>query len=131
MSNIDLPKLKTIYPGSYSFKRVKSFVIEDLPLLEVMKIGSYSFFDSTSYQKSGSEFKIENCPSLVTITAYSEAFRDFQKLTLTNLTSLQSITTNQYSFYLLSSFEFSGKNCMKQFIIVRPAFVTNFEFRPV
>ena len=108
MSFIDLPKLKTIYPGSNSFKRVDTFVIEDLPLLEVIQIGAYSFVNSISSRKSGSELKIINCPSLVTITAYSEAFRDFQKVTLSNLTSLQSITTNQYSFELLTTIELSG-----------------------
>ena len=116
--------------GGYNFQREYSFILDGLESLTTVSIGAYSFESSTT-QKSGSEVVIRNCQNLISLSLQEYAFRDFQKLTLTNLTSLQSITTNQYSFYLLSSFEFSGKNYMEQFIIVRPAFVTNNEFRPL
>lgn len=109
--------LKTLYPGKDGFDKVNSFVLEDLPSLEVVAFGSYSFSSSDSYQRSGSELKIVNCPKLVSVTAYSYAFQDFQKLVMTNLTSLQTITTSSYSFRLLSTIRLSGNRSNTKVIL--------------
>ena len=105
---VDLPMLKTINPGYYGFTKVDSFVIDNLPSLEVVTFGQYSFTYSSSSQKSNSELVITNCPKLMRLTVYGYSLRDFQKLTMYNLTSIESITTYDYAFQLLSTIQLSG-----------------------
>ena len=124
-----MPSLQTMSLGSYNMRYVRNFTIDGFPSLQTLYVGEYSFRSSTSTQKSGSEVVIRNCQNLISVSLQDYAFADFQKLIMTNLTSLQSITTNYHSFRLLSSFEFSGRNCMRRYLIIRIAFTENNEFR--
>ena len=108
-----MPSLKTINIGTYNMKNVRNFTLDVLESLESLTINEYSLRISSSTQKSGSEVRITHCPNLVSITVYRDVLSDFQKLTMYNLTSLESITTYDYSFYSISTIQLSGILVMK------------------
>ena len=104
-----MPSLKTINIGSDNMRNVRNFTINGFESLETISINTGSFRSSTSTQKSGSEVNIRNCHRLNSVWIGDYAFADFQRFTISNLTSLESLTTTDYSLSLTTMFELSGK----------------------
>ena len=83
-----MTSLKTINIGTYNMKNVRNFTINGFESLETISINTGSFSSSTSTQKSGSEVVIRNCHRLNSVWIGDSVFADFQRFTLSNLTSL-------------------------------------------
>ena len=104
---VDLPSLLSLTFGSYTFQNDRTVIIEELPLLEHLSIGQYSFRISYNWKGDG-YFEIRNCPSLIDVVVSDYAFYDFNKFIMTNLSSIQTFTTGDYSFYYLSTLVLSS-----------------------
>ena len=87
--------LESLEIGDDSFGSIESFLINDLPKLRSLKIGSNSFTKSKYNKISRNEsksFHILNCESLESIEIGVNSFSDFGgKFELSNLKSLKSI----------------------------------------
>ena len=108
--------LESLEIGDDSFGSIESFLINDLPKLRNLKIGSNSFtqvkYDKISRNESKS-FHILNCESLESIEIGVFSFLDFGgEFELSNLKSLKSIKIgsieNESYNYLWSSFIIRG-----------------------
>ena len=104
---VDLPSLLSLTFGSYTFQIDRTVIIEELPSLEHLSIGQNSFRISDD-QRSDGYFEIRNCPSLIDVVVGGNAFYDFNRFILTNLSSIQTFTTGDYSFYYLSTLVLSS-----------------------
>ena len=87
--------LESLEISDDSFGSIESFLINDLPKLRNLKIGSNSFTKSKVYKISRNEsksFHILNCESLESIEIGDYSFLDFGgEFELSNLKSLKSI----------------------------------------
>ena len=107
--------LESIEIADNSFQSVKTFQIDGLNQLKILKIGINSFTHATNdYGSDGSKsFHILNCESLESIEIGEYSFSDFGGVfELKNLPQLQSIQigtigSDSYNFYY-SSFEIGG-----------------------
>ena len=108
--------LESLEIGDDSFESIETFMINDLPKLRSLKIGSNSFtqvkYDKIARNESKS-FHILNCESLESIEIGVNSFSDFGgEFELSNLKSLKSIKIgsieNESYNYLWSSFIIRG-----------------------
>ena len=107
--------LESLEIGNDSFGSIESFLINDLPKLRSLKIGSNSFtqvkYDKISRNESKS-FHILNCESLESIEIGANSFSDFGgEFELSNLKSLKSIK--------IGSFENNSRNYIWSSFIIR------------
>ena len=107
--------LESLEIGDDSFGSIESFLINDLPKLRNLKIGSNSFTKSKVYKISRNEsksFHILNCESLESIEIGDYSFLDFGgEFELSNLISLKSIK--------IGSFENNSLNLLWSSFIIR------------
>ena len=107
--------LESLEIGNDSFGSIESFLINDLPKLRNLKIGSNSFTKSKVYKISRNEsksFHILNCESLESIEIGVNSFSDFGGgFELSNLKSLKSIK--------IGSFEMDSSNFFWSSFIIR------------
>ena len=108
--------LESLEIGNDSFGSIETFLINDLPKLRSLKIGSNSFtqvkYDRIARNESKS-FHIMNCESLESIEIGVNSFSDFGgEFELSNLKSLKSIKIgsfeNESCNFLWSSFIIRG-----------------------
>ena len=107
--------LESLEIGDDSFGSIESFLINDLPKLRNLKIGSNSFtqvkYDKISRNESKS-FHILNCESLESIEIGVNSFSDYSGgFELSNLKSLKSIK--------IGSFENNSLNFLWSSFIIR------------
>ena len=107
--------LESLEIGDDSFGSIESFLINDLPKLRSLKIGSNSFtqvkYDKIARNESKS-FHILNCESLESIEIGANSFSDFGgEYELSNLISLKSLK--------IGSFENNSRNYIWSSFIIR------------
>ena len=117
--------LESLEIGNDSFGSIESFLINDLPKLRNLKIGSNSFtqvkYDKISRNESKS-FHILNCESLESIEIGAYSFSDFGgEFELSNLKSLKSIK--------IGSFENNSRNFIWSSFIIRGMLFQYFVFK--
>ena len=72
-------KLKTISCGDNCGINMMDFVLNDMPFLETITIGSKSFtLDPDGFRKSKRKFRVSKCPKLTKIYMGSKSFTDCQ-----------------------------------------------------
>ena len=116
--------LESLEIGNDSFGSIESFLINDLPKLRSLKIGSNSFtqvkYDKIARNESKS-FHILNCESLESIEIGAYSFSDFGgEFELSNLKSLKSIK--------IGSFENDSHNFIWSSFIIRGMLYQYFVF---
>ena len=102
-----LARLKRIVIGNDCFGNVRSFELDGLSELEIVKIGHRSFKIS-DYNQGDGTYRIVNCPKLKSIRIGNSSFSDYNSFELTNVPSLQSIDIGVRSFYWAPSFSLTG-----------------------
>ena len=89
--------LKSIMIGIHCFKNVREFIIDNLPNLELVRIGEDCFRIGEEERDDGL-CQITNCPSLRQLEIGDNSFQDFKSFELSNVDSLQSIIFGRLSF---------------------------------
>ena len=99
-----LTRLKRIEMSNDCFQHVRDFVLDDLPSLEIVKIGK-SCFKKGSEKRDDGRCRITKCPNLRQLTLGKSSFQDFKSFKISNVNSLQSIKFGegcfQYADFLL------------------------------
>ena len=85
-----LSELKVLLIGNECFQKACNFVIDGLPNLECVIIGTKCFCIKSS--SDDGICRITNCPHLTKLRICDRCFASFKSLELSNLNSLQSIT---------------------------------------
>ena len=118
----NLPCLKSIKIGNYSFQGIRSFVVSRLPNLQRIQIGSQCcrYFNEAKkykFERSDGNFIVTDCRSLSSITIGNDSFCDYNYLKLTGLDSLAVLNFGDNCFWCvnlnLSSRILRAKHCME------------------
>lgn len=96
----NLPQLKQIVIGSFSFNFTRVFAMYRLTALETLAIGQESFVMAPQRRFDG-EFYIANCPNLKSIVINVFSFADYSLITVNDLPSLQLIQFSAGTFYFM------------------------------
>ena len=89
--------LSSIVIDDDSHKDIREFVIEDIPNLEMVTIGSNCFKIDWN-QRIDDTFRITNCPNLRQLEIGEKSFVNFKSFELSYLDSLQSIKFGRQCF---------------------------------
>ena len=99
--------LKRIVIENECFQHVREYVIDGLPNLESVIIGSNCF--RIGYGESDDGIcRITNCPNLRHLEIGDESFVDFKSFEISNLSSLQSIKFG-HNCFLYADFSLKGE----------------------
>ena len=84
----DLPHLNSIELGDYTFFASLSTIISNLPHLNSIKLGKWALQGRSDESCS---LKMENLPSLTSITSNGHSFINPRSVTLSNIPNLQTV----------------------------------------
>ncbi|KAK8821392.1 hypothetical protein WA577_006690, partial [Blastocystis sp. JDR] len=96
----NLPSLKSLLFGMYSFSSCSRAVFENLPELTSIRLGKHAFW--FKYDDDSTELIMRNLPKLTTLTTegdYSGTFEYPRHITLQNMPSLTTVTLDKESAF--------------------------------
>ena len=103
-----LLRLKQIEISDHSCNEVRGFILDGLPNLQIVKIGS-SCFRAVVKDYSNDIFRITNCPNLRELDIGYRSYCYFHSFELSNLNSLQSIYLGDFCFMNANEFSLLSK----------------------
>ena len=96
---IDLPALHTLEIERDCFQNTEVFVLDNLPCLETVQIGSNSFaLKREGNNNNSSSCRITNCPNLQELNIPCSCFTGFRTFELSNVDSLKLINMGDNTF---------------------------------
>lgn len=98
--------LESLAIGAGSCSKVRSFCLQEMPHLQILSIGSYSFSEAGS--PINRIFSIHDCPCLEQVTIGNICFQQYSSFSVSNVPNLLMFNIGAFSFIHTSTFAMRG-----------------------